>query len=236
MGYEVFISHCKDNEIANSIYDYLTKNGIQCFLDMRSLKSGEFFPPHINEARESCSVVVLLLSSESDNSIAVNSELNDLYKKKTIIPLKIEDFEPKNVTVFIGAIQRLDAVKSPFDQHLPELLKVVRSYLGDKPPPPGPKPATPEGIINSFKENIKELTLNYPSFNPQDERLTIGEHALRTMRLFEKYRTYNNFTFPDFVISREKFTVVLALHDVGMAMVSSRSEIGLKYGETQKKN
>jgi len=234
MGYDVFISHSKDNEIADAIYDYLLKSGIQCFLDIRSLKPGELFPSRINEARESCSVVVLLLSSESDNSIAVNSELNDLYKKKKIIPLRIQDFEPKNLMIFIGAIQWLDAYTSPFDQHLPALLEAVGHYL-DVKPHTEQKLIAPEDIVSYLKKYVKELTLNYPSFIPQEERLTIGEHALRTLRLFEKYRSYNKFTFPDNLISRDKFTIVLALHDVGMAIVSSRSEIHLKYDETQKK-
>lgn len=73
-----------------------------------------------------------------------------------------------------------------------------------------------------------------PSFNPQEERLSIGEHALRTMRLFNKYRVFNHMEFPENVISRQKFMVILALHDIGMAKVTSRDEIKLKYGITQK--
>lgn len=125
MAYDVFISHSRDNEIANVVYEYLSNIGISCFLDERCLKPGELFPRHIHEARESCSIVVLILSPESDSSIAVNSEMNDLYKKKKIIPLRIQDFTPKNLMVFIGAIQWLDAFEPPFEKHLPKLLEAV---------------------------------------------------------------------------------------------------------------
>ena len=232
MGYDVFISHCKDDDISNAVYDYLTNNGVRCFLDSRCLQIGEVYLAHIYEARESCSVVILILSSNSDTSTAVLSELNDMYKKKIVIPVKIEDFKPKNVETLIGIIQRLDAFESPFNQYLPKILEAVSHYLKVEPTVIR-KPSVPDDIIIFLSKFVKELDLNYPSFDPNEERITIGEHSLRVLRLFDKYRIFNKMIFPENIIGRDKFMVVLALHDIGMAKVANRDDIKVKYGIAQ---
>ncbi|MFA5064707.1 MAG: toll/interleukin-1 receptor domain-containing protein [Dehalococcoidia bacterium] len=232
MGYDVFISHSKNNENAISIYNYLVQNGVNCFLDLVSLKPGELFTKHISEARESCSVVVLLVSRTADDSTAVNSEVNDLYKKKKIIPVRVENFEPKNLMVFIGAIQWLDAYESHFETHLPKILSAIRGNISTLQQGYSTAEIS-EDTVDYLKNYFKELTLKYPSFDTQEERITIEEHSRRVLHLFNKYRIFNTYTFPDNVIDRDKFMIILALHDIGMAKVAKRDDLKLKYGFAQ---
>ena len=230
MGYEVFISHCQDNEAARSLYDYLTAHGVGCFLDTVCLLPGELFTAHISEAREKCSVVILLLSSSSDGSIAVNSEMRDLYKKKKVIPLRIENYRPRNLMSFVGALQWLDAYEGPFEDHLPEVLAAVGNYINlDKSPVTDIQGPEAENTVSYLKQYFKEMSFNYPSFSTDEERITIGEHALRVLRLFDKYRVFNGAAFPVTLIDRDKFRIVLALHDIGMSLVANRGEMKLKY-------
>jgi hypothetical protein len=238
VNYDVFISHSQDHEIARAIYDYLSANGIKCFLDTACLQPGELFTAQINEARESCSAVILVLSRNSDSSIAVNNELNGLYKKKKIIPVRIEHITPRNLLIFIGAIKFLDAYDSPFEKHLPDILSAV-SATGDKLPPP-PLPPTPPAppptidVVSYLKKYFKELALNYPVFDTNEERMTIEEHSRRVVRLFDRYLKFNGKAFPENIIARDKFRVILALHDIGMAKVAKSDEIKIKYEIAQK--
>jgi len=237
MNYDVFISHSKDNKLAKSVYDYLLRNQVRCFLDTECLIPGELFTRHICEARESCSVVVLLLSRTSDGSTAVNGEINNLYKKKKVIPVRIEDFEPKNLAVFVGALQWLDAYILPFDQHLPKILSAVRHYIrtDDSGEMDSAKSyQVPEDIVNYLKICFAELALNYPSFEPNGERMTIGEHSLRVLRIFDKYSVFNKMIFPENIMARDKFMIVLALHDIGMAKVANRNNMKIKFDIARK--
>ena len=79
---------------------------------------------------------------------------------------------------------------------------------------------------NGFKEAFLKT---YPKFHT-NQWLTVEEHAIRTVSLFDNYRYFSDIEFPDSLIRREKFRVILALHDTGMADIHKEADIGKKFG------
>ncbi len=77
MDHAVFISHSvkdEDQKAANTVYDYLESVGIKCFMDKRDLIPGGLFPEQLAKAVRESQVVVLVFSSDSDASRAVQNE------------------------------------------------------------------------------------------------------------------------------------------------------------------
>jgi len=116
MNHIVFISHSvKDNdqEVANRVYDYLERNGIKCFMDIRDLVPGKPYPEQITSAIEQSRVIVLVFSANSDSSAAVQNELAIATNGRiSIIPLRIENVMPKGLAFFISTPQWLEDRKS----------------------------------------------------------------------------------------------------------------------------
>ena len=95
MGHTVFVSHSvkdEDQRAANAVYDFLEGIGIKCFMDKRDLVPGGRFPEQLAKAVRESRVVVLVFSSNSDVSSAVQNEMAIAASGKIpVIPLRIEN-------------------------------------------------------------------------------------------------------------------------------------------------
>jgi hypothetical protein len=133
MNHTVFISHSvkdKDQEAANRVYDYLERNGIKCFMDTKDLVPGKPYPEQITSAIGQSRVLVLVFSSNSDSSDAVQNELAIARNGRiTIIPLRIENVMPERLAFFISTPQWLDAFAPPLDRHLPRLVDAIKQHI-----------------------------------------------------------------------------------------------------------
>ncbi len=133
VGHTVFLSHSvkdEDEKAASTVYDYLERQGIRCFMDKRDLVPGKLYPEQLATAIRESLAVVLVFSSSSDASPAVQNEMAIAANNRIpIIPLRVEDVRPRSLEFFLAACQWLDAFTSPFEQHLPKLAAAVKQHL-----------------------------------------------------------------------------------------------------------
>lgn len=89
----VFISHShSDNEIAENIYEMLSRNDIQCWIDTNDIPAGASYPDAIVKGLEWCNCLVLVYSKNVINSENIQNELEVVHNDhKTIIPFLIDD-------------------------------------------------------------------------------------------------------------------------------------------------
>jgi uncharacterized Zn finger protein (UPF0148 family) len=136
MSHAVFISHSvkqEDQKAADAVYDFLEGIGIKCFMDKRDLVPGGQFPEQLARAIRDSQVVVLVLSSNSDASNAVQNEMAITSRNKIpLIPFRIENAHPNKLEFFLAACQWLDGFPPPLGQHLPNLASAVKHHLGIK--------------------------------------------------------------------------------------------------------
>jgi hypothetical protein len=165
MAHTVFISHSvkdKDQKAADAIYDFLQSNGIGCFMDKRDLTPGATYHTQLATALRESRLVILVFSSNADDSEAVGNEIAIAKNNKIpIIPLRIEDTLPHGLEFFISTPQWLDAFPPPIEAHLPRLREAIRILLGSEPgedqsplePGAGARPPiqeSPTGVTPSF--------------------------------------------------------------------------------------
>ncbi len=133
MSHNVFISHSvkePDQRAAEAVYDYLRASGITCFMDTRNLVPGATYHTQLATAVKGSKVVVLIFSSNSDDSEAVGNEMAIARNNKiSIIPLRIEDTPPRKLEFFISTTQWLDVFRLPLEEQLPRLLEAIRHHL-----------------------------------------------------------------------------------------------------------
>lgn len=131
---QIFISHSsKDDKIAGEICSILEKHGLTCCIDHRDFRVSKDFDQEILEGIENSSAFVLLLSSSSNDSYPVKTEVqlaSDSGKGNWIFPVRIENVEPsKNLKFFLSLKQWTDAFEEPLELQLNELIKNLREFL-----------------------------------------------------------------------------------------------------------
>jgi hypothetical protein len=133
MAHDVFVSHSvkeEDQKAADTVYDYLKSNGINCFMDKKDLIPGMAFPKQLAEAIRESRIVVLVFSSNADTSEAVLAEMTIASNfKKSIIPLRIENTLPQGLVFFLATPQWLDAFPPPLEKHLPKLVGAIKKHF-----------------------------------------------------------------------------------------------------------
>ena len=128
--HEVFISHSsKDKAAADAVCHVLEQNRIRCWIAPRDVRGGKAYGAEIIEAIESCAVMVLLFSNNSNASEDVKNELQNAFSNHlTIIPYKIGDAKPdKEMQYFLSRKHWIDAY--PDDTALDRLVSAVKKSL-----------------------------------------------------------------------------------------------------------
>jgi len=131
----IFISHHnEDDPKANDACAYLEKRGFKCWIDHRNAKPGSLWEGSIVTAIENSKIFFLIFTNKANKSDHVSKELSLAVKNKlAIIPFKFEDVIPnKNIEYNLSNIHWHNAINSPIDNHLPELLANITRTLEEK--------------------------------------------------------------------------------------------------------
>jgi hypothetical protein len=129
---EVFISYASnDLPAAEAVCAGLESEGYSCWMAPRDVTPGMDWSEQIVEALFHAGVVVLVLSSDANNSHQVKREIERAVSTgRAVIPFRIEDVPPsKSLAFFISTSHWLDAISPPLERHLPRLIAAVRSHL-----------------------------------------------------------------------------------------------------------
>jgi tetratricopeptide (TPR) repeat protein len=132
-AYDVFISHShEDKPIADAICASLEASRIRCWVAPRDIMPGKEWGEAIIDGISQCRAMVLVFSSNSNQSGQVKREVERAVSKGAIIvPFKIEDVPmSKSMEYFLSTPHWLDAMTPPLENHLAKLAQTVRSLLG----------------------------------------------------------------------------------------------------------
>jgi uncharacterized protein YecT (DUF1311 family) len=96
MTQKVFISHSsKDNKVATAVCTALESRGHSCWMSSRDIRPGENFQGSIVRAIREAGVMVLVFSSNANNSEEIKKEMAlASQSRKMVIPVRAEDVTP----------------------------------------------------------------------------------------------------------------------------------------------
>jgi TPR repeat protein len=136
MAHDVFISHsAKDKATGDAVCAMLEANGVRCWIAPRDVVPGEEWGRSIIQAINGSRVMVLVFSSNANDSLQIRKEVERAVNKGVIIvPLRIEDVIPsESLEYFIGNVHWLDALTEPLETHLRSLAGTIKILLARIP-------------------------------------------------------------------------------------------------------
>ncbi len=140
MAHDVFICHSsKDRTVANAICATLEQQRIRCWIAPRDVLPGSDYATSIVEAVSATRLTVFVFSENSNQSPHVRREIERTVSRGIpILPFRVEDVVPSpSLEYFISDAHWLDALTPPLEQHLQQLVGVVRALLASLPPKSG---------------------------------------------------------------------------------------------------
>ncbi len=132
MSHSVFISYAtQDKPSADAVRTTLEAKQIRCWIAPRDVLPGEDYAEKLIQAISESRLLLLVLSSHSNNSPHVMRELERAASKGIpVLPLRIEDVPPSPaIEYFISRIHWLDAFTPPIESHLQQLAETVHLLL-----------------------------------------------------------------------------------------------------------
>ena len=132
MEFDAFISYSsKDKTAADAACAVLERTGVRCWIAPRDIRPGVEYGAAIIDAIERCRVMVLIFSSNANESRQIHREIERVVSKGIpIVPVRIEDVVPtKSMEYFLGAIHWLDALTPPLEGHLHKLAETAKAIL-----------------------------------------------------------------------------------------------------------
>ena len=132
MPFDVFISYSVHDKLtAQAVCATLEANGIRCWIAPRDIMPGSEYGDAIVEAINQSRALVLVFSSNANQSPQIRREVERAVSKGLpIVPLRIENIAPtQSLEYFIGAVHWLDALSPPLENHLQRLAEAVKALL-----------------------------------------------------------------------------------------------------------
>jgi len=138
MEFDVFISHSsKDKTMADAVCAKLEQAGVRCWIAPRDITPGMTWSGEIMKAIDKCKVMVLVFSSNANESVQIIREVESaVHRSKPILPLRIENIQPSDsMAFFMNSVHWLDAISEPHERYLDQLVQAVSSLLGNATAP-----------------------------------------------------------------------------------------------------
>jgi len=138
MAHDVFISHSgKDKTVADAVCATLEKGGTRCWIAPRDVVPGTQWGEAIIDAISNCKVMVLVFSSNANESQQIVREVERAVNKGIpVIPFRVEDVDPnKSLEYYISAPHWLDALTPPLEKHIEQLNSTIKLLISKQEPP-----------------------------------------------------------------------------------------------------
>lgn len=132
MAFDAFVSYSsKDKTAADAACVILESAGIRCWIAPRDIRAGREYGAAIIDAIDQSRVMVLIFSSNANESPQIHREIERAVSKGVlIVPVRIEEVTPtKSMEYFLGSIHWLDALSPPLENHLHRLAETVNAIL-----------------------------------------------------------------------------------------------------------
>ena len=132
MAHDAVVSYSsKDQAVADAVVKSLEYRGIKCWISSRDVRAGADWAASIIEAVDSCRVLVLILTTNSNDSPHVAREVERAISRKTaLVPLRVgSPALSRSMQYYVGVRQWLDASNPPTDAQLRTLAQAVEDVL-----------------------------------------------------------------------------------------------------------
>ena len=132
LAHDVFISYSHiDKPAADAACATLEAAGIRCWIAPRDISPGAEWGEAIIDAINSARVMVLIFSSNTNESRQVRREVERAVGDGvTIMPIRIEQAAPtRSLAYFMAGVHWLDALTPPLEQHLQRLAVSIKALL-----------------------------------------------------------------------------------------------------------
>lgn len=132
MAHDVFVSYSSvDKPVADALCASLEREGIRVWIAPRDILPGKIWGEAIIDAISSSKLMVVVFSSNSNNSNQVLREVERAVSKGVaIIPFRIENVAPsKSMEYFLSSPHWLDALTPPLEQHIQKLTSIVKLLM-----------------------------------------------------------------------------------------------------------
>lgn len=129
---DVFISfHTPDQQVAETIMQYLENNGLSCFFAPRNMPGGTVFCEELVKELESCKVLLLVFSDATHASRYVPLELQIAFDgEPNCLPVFIEQCEPRgSFKLLLSSLHRINAFDGEIKEFLPAILDATKQLL-----------------------------------------------------------------------------------------------------------
>jgi len=126
----IFVTHSShDATTAIKIRDYLESNGIQCWMAPRDIPIGEEWAKGILNGINTASGMLLVFSSNSNDSSQVRREIERaIHNNIPIYPIRIEEVQPSDaMEYYISSNHWMDAFGGNFETNLDKLVAAIKS-------------------------------------------------------------------------------------------------------------
>ena len=165
MAGPVFISHSsRDVKVARDICDAIERRGMPCWISGRDVGPGDNFGDAIVEAIERAKVMVLVFSTNANNSEEIKKEIALASQHRvTVIPVRVEDITPSAAFRYELATRQWIDMFVDWDTALKRLIDRIASIqalaapdglVPTPSPQPAPKPLPPKPAPEPARNNL----------------------------------------------------------------------------------
>src|SRR5580704_7659991 len=151
----IFISYSSiDQAVAETICDALQARGYSCWIACRNIGAGENFQESIVKAIRSARVMLLVFTSNANNSDEIKKEIVLAGRHRiTVVPVRVEDVAPNDALAYEFATRQWIDLFKDWEREIERLTSQIGIILADggpirdiagdpsvKPAPPAPVP------------------------------------------------------------------------------------------------
>jgi formylglycine-generating enzyme required for sulfatase activity len=143
----IFISYSsKDQKSAEAICTAIEHRGFECWISSRDIGPGENFQTQVVRAIRRAQVMVLVFSSNANNSEEIKKELVLAGQSRlVVIPVRVEDVAPDEAFAYEFATRQWIDVFGDWEHAIQRVVRQIEGVIGEAP-------AKPSAAVASGKE------------------------------------------------------------------------------------
>ena len=129
----VFVSHgSEDRVLANELAAFIESKGVKAWIAPRDVRPGQDYSEQLQEAIETCSSFVVLVTEKANKSPYVRAETEMAFStSKPIFPVRMSDIKPAAGLAFFLKIRHwTDAFGDERDDSLARLARELQTFAG----------------------------------------------------------------------------------------------------------